>query len=396
VSNIDEIAPKAATHGLAARIETYALVCSVTLLVVVALAALFADRGSGSQIGGDYPAFYGAGRIVLDGDGSVLYDSARQAESQEGLLADQGGYLYFAYPPFAAAGYAAVAWLPYEWSVAIHMILMAAALWLAVRLAAAWLPFVERHPHASYATALFFYPMLRAVIGGQNTAVTLVLLCAAAALERRGRHEMTGAVAALLLYKPQFGVPLLLLLVVARRWRALRGWLPTAAGLYLVGAAVTGWNWPSTWWSNASAFADHNVSVNGGLFVSVPGLLTHLAPDSALASGLGWAWIAVVAGAAALFWSRNPGLVDWRYAVAAVALVAVSPQPLYYEIGLLLLPVAVLAETIGSGAAFAAFWLLGAIELFDTALGFSPLVVITVAAVVAMTRLAPRQRMVAA
>jgi hypothetical protein len=379
MQHTDETTQPTAAAGLAARLERYAAIVSATLVAVVVVAAVASGSDASGQVGGDYPAFYGAGRIVVEGDGAILYDAARQATEQRGLLEDPNGYLYFAYPPFAAAGYAALAVVPYNWSVALHTLLMVAALGLAVRLASAWVPFIARRPRVSFAIALFFYPMLRAVIGGQNTALTLVLLCAAARLEQVGRPELAGVAVAGLLYKPQFGVPLALLVMAAGRWRVLRGWLAASVALYVVGAAVSGWGWPSEWWSNASSFADENVAANGGLFVSLPGLVSHLAPDSGAAALAGWVWTIGVGLAAAAFWRWRPHLVVWRHAVAAAALVAVTPQPLYYEVGLLLFPVALVATATGRGALLAGFWVLGAAELLDGITGFSPLAIVTMA-----------------
>jgi hypothetical protein len=90
-------------------------------------------------------------------------------------------------------------------------------------------------------------------------------------------------------------------------------------------------------------------------------------------------WIIGVGLAAAAFWRWRPYLVVWRHAVAVAALVAVTPQLLYYEVGLLLFPVALVATATGRGALLAGFWVLGAAELLDGITGFSPLAIVTMA-----------------
>ncbi|MEO7556587.1 MAG: hypothetical protein ABIV94_08290, partial [Acidimicrobiales bacterium] len=89
----------------------------LALALLIALAAAFVitlAAGSGSstaagRVGGDYPAFYGAGQRVADGDGHDLYDVDAQGRSQEGLYGEEVGYLAYVYPPPVAAFYAPLA-----------------------------------------------------------------------------------------------------------------------------------------------------------------------------------------------------------------------------------------------------------------------------------------------
>ena len=104
-----------------------------TLLVVTVAGAFFTPEGEG-QLGGDFPAFFGAGSIVVEQGYDELYDAATQRAAQEGLIANEGGYLFFAYPPFVATGYSWLAPLGYRGAYVVQMLLMGAAAAAAVYL----------------------------------------------------------------------------------------------------------------------------------------------------------------------------------------------------------------------------------------------------------------------
>ena len=55
-------------------------------LTVGFLVAIFIGQGASTltgRLGGDYPAFYGAGRIIAQGNAINLYNSRIQAEAQK-------------------------------------------------------------------------------------------------------------------------------------------------------------------------------------------------------------------------------------------------------------------------------------------------------------------------
>ena len=160
------------------RLKVYPVAVSVVLLLAVVFAVLADDgtAGDGDHLGGDFPAFYGAGSIALDGEWESLYDVDVQQRAQAGLLDEPSGFLYFAYPPPVAALYAPLAGVDYRWAYLLHTLLMAVALWGAVALARPAVPLVDRYPAASFAVALVAFPTYRAVTGGQNTALTLLLV----------------------------------------------------------------------------------------------------------------------------------------------------------------------------------------------------------------------------
>jgi hypothetical protein len=318
--------------------RTYPLLVLAVLALVVVVGAVMGAAGEG-RIGGDYPAFYGAGSIVLEGDTDRLYEAARQQDAQAGLLEEQGDYLYFAYPPPVAAAYALLAALDFTASYLVHAALMAAALCGAVMLVRPMVPLAARYPEFTIAAAVLSYPLMRSVIGGQNTSLTLLLLAWAWRAEHDGKPIVAGVAAGLLLYKPQFGVALLLLALAARRYRMVGAGIAAGGAWWALGSIMIGPGWIAEWWRNAQDFAAVNAGVNAENVIGLPGLSEHLL-------GTDWPGLAlagVIAIAAAVQWFRAGGAGDAdRYGVAAATLVLVAPQALFYEAGLMMLPLGVL------------------------------------------------------
>jgi hypothetical protein len=215
------------------------------------------------------------------------------------------------------------------------MALMAAAAVASVLLLRPLSSIVQRYPAAVIAAAVLFQPSLASLIGGQNTALTMLLIAGAARAEFSGYPVAAGVAIGLLAYKPQYGVPLALVVALSGRWRVVAGTVGTWAGLYLAGVAALGWGWVGPWWDQATAFRDINASANGDLFVSLPGYLEHLTGIGSDAGRL----LGVAVGGAGLaaivwLWRRPSVSVVTRYAIAGLGLVLIAPQSLFYEAGI--------------------------------------------------------------
>lgn len=360
------------------RLRVYPLALLAALIGALLLAVLTYDRDHPTtRLGGDYPSFYAAGSIALAGDWDDLYSAERQSEEQAGLIDDEGGYLYFSYPPFVAGAYSPLAAFDYRLSFLLHTVLMALALVVAIKLLGPWIESLGWPLPAVLVLALAFYPLLRAVPGGQNTTLSILLLAAAIRLERDGAPFWAGLALAGLLFKPQFGVVIVPLLLLARRWRVLTGWLVGAGFLFGVSSLLMGGMWLGDWWDQAGAFRDQNVAANGANFVSLPGFFENLfgAGDS-MAFVLGYTIAGIFGLAVAYFWWRYPTSHHLeRYALAAAAVVVAAPQTLYYDAGLLLLGLAAVAGAVAQrgGVLIVALVALSWVHIGADDLGWSPL-----------------------
>jgi alpha-1,2-mannosyltransferase len=368
------------------RLRVYPLAILAALACALLVAAIrYNVDDPEARLGGDYPSFYGAGSIVAAGDWSELYDAERQQAEQAGLIDNEGGYLYFSYPPFVAAVYGLLALPGYQWSFLIHTLLMAAALAGAVWAVWPWLRRFGLPGRAVFVVALAFQPVFTGVIGGQNVALTLLLLTLAARLDHEDRPFLAGLVGAVLLFKPQFGVVVLPFLVVGRRWRTLAGWATGAIVLYAISTALMGGSWIGEWWRQARAFAELNVSANGANFISFPGFLENaLGAGSVVAAVIGYGAAALVALAALREWWRRPRRdALWRWALLGGIAMATAPQTLFYDAGLLLpVLVVVLPSWRRPLPAVAALVIVSWLQVGKETLGWSPLGPLVLAALV--------------
>lgn len=366
-------------RALEARLLRFSMAILIGLVIGFAYAMLSADGlwiVSGT-LGGDYPAFHAAGSLVLQGRSAELYDWSVQEAAQAGLHPDRpGSFLSFAYPPFVALLYAPLALLPFKWGYLLHTLLMAGLLAVSARIVTPMLPRIGRYPFVLFVGMLIFYPMLRAVLGGQNAALTLFLM----SLVWRAlhdRHELLAGVAAgLLLYKPQYGLPLIGLVSLTRRPRVVMGWLAAAGGLYLLGALVGGLNWLPWWWGQVGRFQATDQAVNAANSVGVLGFLEAvMGTGSPSALVVGVLLAGLLAMGLLLLWWRPGVSLNARMAITGTAVVLMAPHAMFYDAGLALLGMAYVAEVWRRGAVtwLGVMFLASFLTPLSTYLGFNTL-----------------------
>jgi hypothetical protein len=368
------------------RIQWY----SGALLLALALGFLIAVLGGQGtstltgRLGGDYPAFYGAGRIIAEGDGANLYSPARQHAIQEGLFPrEQSSFLAFSYPPFVALAYYPLSLFSFKVSYIVHTLLMVGALIWALQLLRPVNPLIDRYPLPALALALSFYPLFRAITGGQNTALTLLLLVSGWRLLLAGREWPAGIILGLLLFKPQFALPLLGLLVLSGRWRVGLGGLLTGMMLYLLGAWVSGPRWPLAWSGFAWWFTQTDVVVNCANSVSWLGFFQALAGfERPLALILGYGAIALTIAGCVLVWMSGGrrGDLTAQWGLTMPALVLIPFHVMYYDVSLVLFTYAAMiaAHYAKIWPLIGVAWLVGFSQMLNTVLGFSPLFLVLV------------------
>jgi len=359
------------------------------VLVVVALISmvpiLLMVTGSGdtaNKVGGDFPSFYASGEIVLDGQMDRLYDPALQREYQRPYHEETGEFLFFAYPPVTALVYASIAWLPYPVALALHSVLallaLVAAVWLVVPLVAPRHPLFESVA-LSAAAAILTFPIITSVMGGQNTTFTLLLVAATWRFARSGNSIAAGLAASALLYKPQFGVLLLMVIVIARMWKALASALVGTSLLYAISATMMGLAWPREWTDQVRAFADQNADVNGALMINVTGWVDQVMGDVA-AAPIGALVLIVVVSIPTSYIVFRHGLEIAVFGVVAAWMLLASPSTLFYDAGVAIVGFGIFVALTGgpwylAAAAMLASW----IQVGARSLGWSPLFLIVIA-----------------
>jgi hypothetical protein len=220
--------------------ESAVVLLAATVLLVSAV--FWADRPPTMEKT-DFSVTYIGSRMVYLGQGSKLYDLAEQQKLKKLLLPDAEPLIY-EHPPFEALLLAPLGALPYKTAYLIWG-LINVAIWL-------MLPYLLR-PYAptprddlGYLVLwLLFAPLGVALFQGQSSLVVLLVYSLAFIALKQGRDFRAGAIFGLGLFKFQFIVPFVLIFLLRRQWRFLKGFLATAAGLGVLSVVAVGW--PGIW-----------------------------------------------------------------------------------------------------------------------------------------------------
>ncbi len=360
------------------RARRFSLAVLVALGVALVLTAL---SGSGSstaagRLGGDHVEFYGTGKMVLDGQLDELYDPDAQEAAQAPYAGDDGGYLYFGYPPHVAVAYAPLAALPFRLSWVVTTALMVGAAVGGLALLRPVLPILRTAWWPCVALSLTFVPLFVGVGLGQNTGVSLLLVAAAWRLLHDDREAAAGVALGLLLFKPQLAIPLLVFVAAAGRWRAIASATVVGAATWVAGALILGVGWVGTWLDGLSAFGDIDRASNAVNTISILGVADTLADGATAAKAVAVALDLVLLGAVALLWRRRSGRdLDGAMAVAVPAAILLAPHALYYDAGLIVLTALVaLSRSERALPWVLGGWVLGLGQVLGARLGLTPVV----------------------
>jgi len=372
-------------EGFSRRVAIAVLV-AIGLAIVFQVATADGPNAVSGGLGGDYPAFYAAGDVVLGDPGldpECFYDPETQFAAQAPVLpSDSDGNLYFAYPAFFVAPFVPLAVLDFRWSYLVEVLLMVAVVVAALRVLRPVSRTVREHPLETTAVALTFFPLFRGVTGGQNTALSLLLVAVIWRALHDDHEVPAGIAAALLLFKPPLALPFLGCLLLTRRFRAAGAALGTSAVLYGVGALLTGPSWPVAW-LDAIRYLDRvDTPFNVQNFVSVPGAAEAvLGIDSMAANVVGFGLAAMAVLVVCWAWIRGLGDLGARIALTTAGALAISPHALYYDAGLLVIVGIVLLDRRPELRGWIALaWAAGLTHLAADPLDVSPLVILVVAA----------------
>lgn len=181
----------------------------------------------------DFRIFYTAGLMLRRGEGHALYSERLQSQTQREFApaaVNQLGVLPYNHPPFEAALYGPITYLPYSWAywlwVLINILLLAASIYYL----RSWFPTqAGQFPWLLILTPLAFYPIACALLQGQDSILLLALYCMAFAALRRSQDLQAGGYLGLGLFKFHLVLPFAFVLLLHRRWRALLGMSIVAA-----------------------------------------------------------------------------------------------------------------------------------------------------------------------
>jgi glycosyl transferase family 87 len=303
----------------------------------------------------DFTIFYSAAKIVRQGMGAHLYEEPTQFRVQQefasGVSIRQGA-LPYNHPPFEAALYFPLTFLPYfaayvAWDFINLVILFA-------------LPFLLR-PHVpilrdlSPAFCLLasvgFFPVFIALLQGQDIIVELLIFTLAFIALKTKADFRAGALLGLGLFRFHLIAPLVLVLLLQNRKKALGGLVTVACALGLLSIAMVGWRetlaYPNYVWSVEQAMGRGAIvpADMPNLRGLADTLLAPLAPNSVVTI-----IVAAVSIALSLLMSAKWKLsgdaarFDLGFSLCLVITILVSYHAFAYDLSLLLLPVLIVAN----------------------------------------------------
>jgi hypothetical protein len=291
--------------------------------------------GFHQPLGGDFIIFYSASSMTLHGHAAAAFDPKALLAVQRAIIPGIRPGLEWCYPPTFQLLIAPLALAPFP---------LAYALFVAATLA----PF------------LMLISMIvpgRGVLGmscafpgtfpnawqGQNGFLTTSLFGGGLLLIDR-RPWLAGALLGLLVYKPQFGVLLPVLLIGTGRWKATLSAALSGGVFIALSALILGL---APWLAFFRTLPEVSVALASGQLpwskmASVFVAARWLGADTPTAYGLQIVTAIVIAAATLVAW-RRPGDLGLKVGLAALAAFLMSPYSFNYDLVLLAVPIAVTA-----------------------------------------------------
>jgi glycosyl transferase family 87 len=309
-------------------------------------AMLFADimfsngllNWQGLWVGGDFLAFYTAGKMAWAGQGVGAYDVASFEAALQNQQAFEAYGLTWQYPPTAYFLVMPFALLPYK---------LGFALWMASGLGVLGSALRALGLKPSFLLLALASPLvLVSLIQGQNSLFFGALLMLALGLPDK-RPLLAGLAAGLLTLKPHLGLLIPLAFLAGGYWRSFGAAALTALILAALASLFFG---VESW----SAFADSlqrvgvNVAAQGGLYpfarmISLYSALGHAGVPANIAMAAHLIFVALL-GLLVLFIWRQKLPLAIKAAITIPATLLVPPYGYYYEMVALLYPVMVLVQ----------------------------------------------------
>jgi len=303
----------------------------------------------------DFTVFYTAGKIVREGLGHKLYNSATQKTVQQEFATDtdiRRGPLPYIHPPFEALVFLPLTFLPYPiafvaWN-GINLCLLLLVAWVLRN----WLSSLRQmRLWQLVVLSLAFFPIFANFHQGQDAILLLLLVvCGVRALAREVDFT-AGCWFGIAVFKYHLILPLVLLLVIWKGWRVLGGFAVSASSAVLISVGIVGWHgalqYPVYAWRIVSQPAFGGIPVR-----QLPNLL-GLIGGWPLLERIGWpVQLAVLACTLLLLATMarvkraagDPRLLKLCCACAVITAVLSGYSTNSYDLSLLILPLALLTD----------------------------------------------------
>ena len=362
------------------RLKWYsiAVLFGIFLALVIAIFSGTGPKILSGRLGGDFPAFYAAGRIVTTVGFNGLYDLDHQIEWQKDLFPDRKGFLPFPYPPFVALAYAPLSLLPYRIAYVLNLFVNISAFFVAFVCLKKLIQGLEEFFLPVFALSLTFYPLLKATLNGQNSAITLMLFALIWRFTIESRQYLAGFFMGLLLYKPQFAIPLIGLFALSGRLKIAFSGVVTGCLIIAIGLFFTGLQPYEQWYNFLKWFVPADANVNGHNAISWIGFLDAVfGTENRMGFILGYACCFATVVIISYVWTvgRTQSDFNAQMGFAAVSFVLIPPHLMFYDAGLIVLTYAVIIAKINRRKIelICFVWLAGMTQIIADKIGFSPI-----------------------
>jgi Glycosyltransferase family 87 len=329
----------------ARRLRIAICVCAAVLLALLWSYVSLLVSGKVHIQQSDFTVYFAAAHLVAMGHGGEIYSFPVLATEQHRLfhsLLLPRSEAVFLYPPFVAVALVPLTGLSYEAAYALWSLLNIVLLVAVLRILQRYLQLSGARALLLWLAGLSFFPCYAALVQGQLSIFVLAAMTVAFVSLRAGRNFLAGACLALVLIKPVYLVPVIIVLVARSRWRASAAFVATSLALTLVPLTVVGpdsirsylatLREASGWHTQAGGFSP----VSNHNFWGFAHLLTSGTLATALQVVLSAAVIAVLAVCA-----RKSREADGAFGLAVLSGILISPHVLLHDLSLLVLPASI-------------------------------------------------------
>jgi len=292
----------------------------------------------GQVIGGDFIMFYSTGLIYRSTPTSI-FDYDTQIHTQQALVAPTilPGYNPYMNPPFMAPFYSLWTYISLHWAIIVWTILAILSVFLTTYLLVKLLPTNHKTPGLSHGQlaiiVLSFFPFIEGLQSGQNHWLTLLLVSGVIFSMFRDKWYMSGILAGLLIYKPQFVLGYIIIWFIWGNFKALFSFGLVSLGWVGLFTLVNGFDLFKTYIQLGQVFMNlpYIAGFPNYLLVTFYGLLTSFFPQNTqpvlstlsqsllVFSAVGLAWIA--------YRLRKNGIVERIPAIVAALIFPLMATP---------------------------------------------------------------------
>jgi hypothetical protein len=297
------------------------------------------DRGiAGPLKGADFVQFYTLGHLASAHRIREMYDAASFHEAQAEFLPESAREIYPpVYPPQAAVMFAPMSGLSYQRALFIWNFITIAGYALIVW--SAWKVVADRLPDRTFviAAAAAFPPFWILILHGQVTVILLFAFWAGWLALEHHRRWLAGFAFGLLALKPQFGIPLAVVVLASGEWAMLTGAVTSVMAQAVVVWMVLGSDAFTTFADSIPTTIAYADLLEAKPFMSHSlRALTRLTPN----------WIGLpmwAALAAIVLWFtvrawKSDAPLRVRLGVVVLAATLVNPHVIIYDLTVLVLP----------------------------------------------------------